>query len=90
MSKEEKSDRPKIYVSIRGGLSVKADELLQSKKVRAIIDEMAKSPLTQPPAPSKRRVEEATMYDQSGGHSVKRAAPLGKGCSLSPGGRGLG
>ena len=45
MSKESLSDRPKIHVTPRGGLYVKADELLRSKKARAIIDKMAQLPL---------------------------------------------
>ena len=57
MSKESASDRPKIYVNARGGLYVKADELLRSKKVRRLIDKMAKLPLTQPSMSSKERTE---------------------------------
>ena len=57
MSKESASDRPKIYVNARGGLYVKADELLRSKKVRHLIDEMVKFPFTQPSTPSKERAE---------------------------------
>ena len=57
MSKESLSDRPKIYANARGGLYVKADELLRSKKARAIIDKMAKLSLKQMPASSKEHVE---------------------------------
>lgn len=57
MAKEASSDRPKIHVTPRGGLYVKADELLRSKKARAIIDKMAKLPLKQMSTSSKERVE---------------------------------
>ena len=57
MSKEAMPERPKIYVNARGGLYVKADELLRSKKARAIIDKMAKLPLKQMSTSSKERVE---------------------------------
>ena len=53
MSKEAMPERPRIYVNARGGLYVKADELLRSKKVRHLIDEMAKYPLTQTATSSK-------------------------------------
>lgn len=35
-------ERPKIYVTPRGAMYVKADELLRSKRARAQIDAMAK------------------------------------------------
>ena len=57
MSKEAMSDRPKIHVNARGGLYVKAEELLRSKKARAIIDKMAKLPLKQMSTSSKGHVE---------------------------------
>lgn len=41
MADESLSERPKIYVTRRGGLYVKAGELLHSKRARAIIDKMA-------------------------------------------------
>ena len=41
MSNEVRHDRPKIHVNARGGMYVKADDLLRSSKVRAIIDKMA-------------------------------------------------
>ena len=57
MSKEVMPERPKIYVNARGGLYVKADELLRGKKARAIIDEMAEFFRGHPPLSSKERVE---------------------------------
>ena len=45
MSKKEQGtneDRPPIYVTAKGGLYVKADELLRSKRARAVIDQMAR------------------------------------------------
>ena len=45
MSKKEQGtdeDRPPIYVTAKGGLYVKADELLKSKRARAVIDQMAR------------------------------------------------
>lgn len=57
MSKEARPERPKIYVNARGGLYVKADELLRSEKARAIIEKMAKMPLKQMSTSSKERVE---------------------------------
>ena len=57
MSKEEGPERPKVYVNANGGLYVKADELLRSKKARAIIEKMAKLPLKQMPTPPKDREE---------------------------------
>ena len=41
MSKESLPDRPKIYVTPKGGLYVKAEELLRSKRAQAIIEKMA-------------------------------------------------
>ena len=41
MAEESSSERPKTYVTRRGGLYVKADELLRSKRARDIIDKMA-------------------------------------------------
>ena len=35
-------ERPKIYVTPRGARYVKADELLRSKRARAVIEAMAK------------------------------------------------
>ena len=42
MSKEMKSDKPEIHVNARGGLYVKADELLRSAKARELLDKAAK------------------------------------------------
>lgn len=45
MSKKEQGtdeDRPPIYVTAKGGLYVKADELLRSKRARAVIDQMVR------------------------------------------------
>lgn len=36
------TDRPPIYVTAKGGLYVKADELLRSKRARAVIDQMVR------------------------------------------------
>ena len=59
MSKESPSDRPKIHVRTpRGGLYVKADELLRSKKARAIIDKAAKLAL-------KRKASDGPVEDRS-------------------------
>ena len=57
MSKEARPERPKIYVNARGGLYVKADELLRSEKARSIIEKMAKLPLKQMSTSSKERME---------------------------------
>lgn len=35
-------DRPPIYVTAKGGLYVKADELLRSKRARVVIDQMVR------------------------------------------------
>lgn len=45
MSKKKQGaneDRPPIYVTAKGGLYVKADELLRSKRARAVIDQMVR------------------------------------------------
>ena len=45
MSKKEQGtdeDRPPIYVTAKGGLYVKSDELLKSKRARAVIDQMVR------------------------------------------------
>lgn len=40
MPNQAKDDRPKIHVNARGGMYVKADDLLRSSKVRTIIEKM--------------------------------------------------
>ena len=45
MSKKEQGmdeDRPPIYVTAKGRLYIKADELLRSKRARAVIDRMVR------------------------------------------------
>ena len=38
----ETLERPRVYVTRKGGLYVKADELLRSRRARAVIEKMAK------------------------------------------------
>lgn len=44
---ETDEERPRIYVTPRGGRYVKADELLRSKRARKVIKAMAKLDLNQ-------------------------------------------
>ena len=43
---EELLDKPRIYVSRLGERYVKAEDVLRSRKVRKLIKEMAKIPVT--------------------------------------------
>ena len=45
MAKNTPEKRPKIYVTSRGGVYVKAEELLANPEVREIIAKMAKIPV---------------------------------------------
>ena len=60
MAEEPLSERPKTYVTRRGGLYVKAEELLHSRKARAIIDKMASLP-----APSAQMKDEGSQEKDS-------------------------
>ncbi len=50
-------ERPTVYVTPRGARYVKADELLRSKRARAVIEQMAKLDFGRKPsgASSKKR-----------------------------------
>ncbi len=45
MPKKSPADKPTVYVTEKGGLYVKADELLRSNTVREQIDSMARIPV---------------------------------------------
>ena len=58
--KNEKPDRPKVYVTSRGGLYVKIEELLASKVWEDLMDEM------------QREMERRSETSESTGHPQRQ------------------